>query len=69
MARGMGNGYCPCCSTKGSGQVYKPRNERWCTDILCLLMLIAAVGGLGALYAVLELEHTSTADQTCSASA
>jgi len=59
---GLGDGCCPCCSTKGSGQVYKPRNERWCTDILCLLLLVAAVGGLGAFCYIATSAHPDLLD-------
>ena len=42
-------GACGCCAKDGTGEVFKPRKKRWCTDVLCLLLLVAAMGGLGAI--------------------
>ena len=35
-----------CCSEKDKGEVFKPRRKRWCTDVICLLLLIAAGAGM-----------------------
>jgi len=36
-----------CCGCGGSGkEVFKPRRERWCTDVLCLILFILGMGML-----------------------
>lgn len=41
-----------CCSSSTDGAVFKPRKQRWCTDLLCLLLFVAATGAFGALAAL-----------------
>ena len=50
-------GACGCCTEKGTGEVFKPRNKRWCTDVLCLLLLVLATGGLVLLGAMMVGVH------------
>ena len=45
-----GTSPCSCCAQiDRSGEVYTPRRERWCTDVICLLLLITTWGGMGTL--------------------
>ena len=41
--------YHSCCGNDKSNEVYTPRRERWCTDVLCLVLLLLAWGGTGTL--------------------
>jgi choline transporter-like protein 2/4/5 len=41
--------YHNCCGNDKANEVYTPRRERWCTDVLCLVLLILAWGGMGTL--------------------
>ena len=41
--------YHNCCGNDKANEVYTPRRERWCTDVLCLVLLILAWGGMGML--------------------
>ena len=42
-------GGCSCCKDELAGQVYTPRKQRWCTDLICLLFLLMTWTGMGAL--------------------
>ena len=41
--------YHSCCGNEKASEVYTPRGERWCTDVLCLVLLLLAWGGMGTL--------------------
>ena len=43
-ARGRKMAVCGCCASGDKGEVFKPRNKRWCTDVLCLIFLVIASG-------------------------
>lgn len=41
---------CGCCGQPDrAAEVYTPRRDRWCTDVVCLLLLVLAWGGMGTL--------------------
>ena len=53
---------CGCCADKRKGELFKPHRERGCTDVVCLLLLIVAVGGLAAISYVAISAHPSLVD-------
>ena len=53
---------CGCCADERKGELFKPHRDRGCTDVLCLLLLIAAVGGLGIISYIAISAHPSLVD-------
>ena len=53
---------CGCCADERKGELFKPHRDRGCTDVLCLLLLIAAVGGLGVISFIAISAHPSLVD-------
>ena len=53
---------CGCCVHKLKGELFKPHRERGCTDVVCLLLLIVAVGGLVVITYVAISAHPSLVD-------
>ena len=53
---------CGCCADERKGELFKPHRDRGCTDVLCLLLLIAAVGGLGVISYIAISAHPSLVD-------
>ena len=57
-------GCCTCCEPTAEGRIFKPARERWCTDILCLLMFIAAWAA-GITLAVVSINKDTTLLTVC----
>ena len=55
---------CGCCADKRKGELFKPHRDRGCTDVVCLLLLIVAVGGLAAISYVAISAHPSLVDDS-----
>ena len=53
---------CGCCAEERKGELFKRHRDRGCTDVLCLLLLIAAVGGLGVISYIAISAHPSLVD-------
>lgn len=48
---------CGCCGGKPEGEVFKPRRQRWCTDVICLVLFIACFGSVGFVsYALVSIK-------------
>jgi hypothetical protein len=53
---------CGCCASDDKGEVFKPRNKRWCTDVLCLIFLVIASGAMLAIGYVCVSAHPGLID-------
>lgn len=53
---------CGCCASDDKGEVFKPRNKRWCTDVLCLIFLVIASGGMLAIGYICVSAHPGLID-------
>ena len=53
---------CGCCASSDKGEVFKPRNKRWCTDVLCLIFLFIASGAMLAIGYVCVSAHPGLID-------
>jgi len=54
--RTLSMGLCGCCSS-AEGEVFKPRNKRWCTDVLCLIFLVVASGAMLGIGYICVMAH------------
>jgi len=53
---------CSCCGVADAHEVFKPRRKRWCTDIACLVLFVAALVYFGGFFVVTFLKDPTLLD-------